>query len=280
MGKKERSLKGSTYFNQKYFSNDRAFMLNTIVSTTLALFDYFESFIFNLKSDPDRSSRVVYAKNEYAFRARLQDLKSEEANSDFQINTLNMPFLNFGISSISLASQRLLSSHQLATRGIYIEELGKKIRLYPVTIDYEGCFFTTQTADAQIVLAKMYKQAASETLLSPSLYYNNEEFKNFANLTYTDITYDGQYSESDYLEQNRIHTVAFNISIDTYFVDSDYGVDADNEDYDNKEYALVKDLYFKFATRTHLGGWPKDENDYDIMMHGIVDHINKEIVWK
>lgn len=276
----EKTLKGSSYFNQKYFSNDKTFMLNTIVSTTLALFDYFESFIFNLKSDPQAASRIIYAKNDYAFRARLQNLNIKEANSEFQINTLNMPFMNFGISSISLASQRLMSTYQLATKGVYVEELGKKLRLFPVTIDYEGCFFTTQTSDAQIVLAKMYKQAASETLLSPSLYYNGNEFKNFANVNYTDITYDGQYSESDYLEQNRIHTVAFSLSIDTYFVDTDYGIDADNEDYKNKDYALVKDLYFKFAARTHLDTWPENENDYDMMMHAVVDHINKEVIWK
>lgn len=275
MGKRSKDLVGSTYFNQSYFSNGSKYSLNVILSTTLALYDYFEKVIFNVDTDPYRSSRIVFARNDYAFRARLQDLKVEEANSELQINTLNMPFMNFGISSISLSDQRLMATNQLATQGVFIEELGKKFRLMPVTIQYEGCFFTTQTSDAQIVLAKLYKEAAAETLLNPVLFYDDKELGNFANLTYSDITYDGQYSESDWLEQNRIHTVAFSFNIDTYFVDADPGIDAT----DPSDYALVRDLYFKFSSRHNLNGWPKDENDYDMMFHAAVDHVNQSVIW-
>lgn len=275
MPKRERALHGSTYFNQSYYSNGDTYMLNVVLSTTLSLYDYFESFLFNVDNDPKKSSRIVFAKNEYAFRARMQDLKVDEANSNLQINTLNMPFMNFGISSISLSDQRLLASHNLATKGVFIKEIGKKVRLMPVTIQYEGCFFTTQASDAQIVLAKFYKQAAAETLLKPVLYYNGIELGNFASLSYSDITYDGQYSESDWLEQNRIHTVAFSFNVDTYFLDSDPGIDAT----DPKDYALVKDLWFKFSTRTNLNSWPENENDYDMALHAAVDHINETVSW-
>jgi len=275
MPKRSRDLVGSTYFNQSYYLNDDKYSINVILSTTLALYDYFESFLFNVPTDPSRSSRIVFAKNEYAFRARLQDITKEEANSEFQINTLNMPFMNFGISSISLSDQRLLATNQLAKRGVFIDELGKKVRLYPVTIQYEGCFFTTQASDAQLVLAKFYKQASVETLLEPLLIYNGVELSNFANLSYSDITYDGQYSESDWLEQNRIHTVAFSFNVDTYFVDTDPGIDVTEPE----DYALVKDLYFKFSTRHNLSGWPKDENDYDMIFHAAVDHVNQTVNW-
>jgi len=275
MPKRSKDLVGSTYFNQSYFSKKGSYDLNVILSTTLALYDYFEDFLFNVPTDPTRSSRIVFAKNEYAFRARLQNLSSEEANSEFQINTLNMPFMNFGISSISLSDQRLLATHQLATQGVFVDELGKKLRLFPVTIQYEGCFFTTQASDAQIVLAKFYKQAAAETLLEPVLIYDGKEIGNFANLTYSDITYDGQYSESDWLEQNRIHTVAFSFNVDTYFVDTDPGIDAT----DPSGYAVVNDLYLKFSARHDLKGWPEDENDYDMIFHAAVDHVNQTVDW-
>lgn len=274
MSKRTKGLVGSSYFNQSYFSGENN-NLNVILSTTLALYDYFESFLFNVETDPTRSSRITFAKNEYAFRSRLQDLSREEANSELQINTLNMPFMNFGISSISLSDQRLLVSQQLATQGVYIDEIGKKMRLYPVLIQYEGCFFTTQTADAQIVLAKFYKQAASETLIKPILIYDGVEIANFANLTYSDITYDGQYAESDWLEQNRIHTVAFNFNVDTYFVDTDPGVDITEP----SDYAKVRDLYFKFSTRRNLNGWPKDKDDYDMVFHAAVDHVTQSVNW-
>lgn len=275
MPKRSRALVGSTYYNQSYFSNKNVYMINSIIATTLALFEYFENTLFNVDTDPVKSSRIVYAKNEYAFRARLQDLKAEEANSDLQINTLNMPFMNFGISSISLSDQRLMSTHTLATQGVYIPELGKKLRLFPVTIEYEGCFFTTQAADAQWVLAKLYKEASSETLIKPILYYADKELANFGSLNYTDITYDGQYSESDWLEQNRIHTTAFNFTVDTYFVDSDPGIDVTEP----SKYALVKNLYLKYATRANIDGWPRNENDYDGILHAVVDHINQTVIW-
>ena len=280
MGKRSKDLVGSTYFDQSYFSNGSKYSMNVILSTTLALYDYFENFLFNVKNDPQKSSRIVFAKNEYAFRARLQNLNKEEANSELQINTLNMPFMNFGISSISLSDQRLLASNQLAKYGMYIEELGKKVRLYPVLMQYEGCFFTTQASDAQLVLAKLYKQAATETLLNPVLVYNNVELGNYANLSYSDITYDGQYAESDWLEQNRIHTVAFSFDVDTYFVDTDPGIDNDDKGGSgNLDYAIVRDLYFKFSTRHNLNNWPKDKDDFDMMFHAAVDHVNQSVNW-
>lgn len=275
MSKHSKDLVGSSYFNQTYFSNGTTNNLNVILSTTLALYDYFEEFLFNVDSDPKRQSRIVFSKNEYAFRARVQDIQKDEANSELQINTLNMPFMNFGISSISLSDQRLLSSNYLATQGVYLEEIGKKFRLFPVLIEYEGCFFTTQASDAQLVLAKFYKQAAAETLLKPVVFYDGKEIGNFANVSYTDITYDGQYSESDWLEQNRIHTVAFSFGVDTYFLDTDPGIDVNN----GGNYAVVKDLYFKFSTRHNLSKWPRSKEDYDMIFHAAVDHVNETVNW-
>ena len=270
MEEKERSVTGSTYFNQGYYNNGKTWMLNVIASTTLAMFDYFESFLFNMKTDKNPSNRIVFSKNEFAFRERLRDQRKSE-NSELQANTLNMPFMNFGISSISLSDSRLMASYYYKNTGIYLSELGKKFRFFPVEIQYEGTFFTTSAADAQIVLAKFFKQASTQTILKPVLYYDGKEIANFAELNFSDVTYDGEYSESDWLEKNRIHTVGFNISVMTYFIDTDPGIDAEEGEDD---YWLTKKIILDFSSKLAIKKGSEEET-----LTATVDHILQQVDW-
>lgn len=275
----ERNLYGSSFYNTDYWKNGDSFMLNSILSTTLALMDFFDKALF-VKD----KTRVIYASNDYAFRARSQ-VSNKDENSEFQ--QLNLPFMNIAISQggISLQDTKLYSSYEAKTSGIYIEELGKKVRLYPMNIRFEGTFFTTQMADAQLAISRLFRLGSTELLLQPSLWYNDVEIKNVANIVFDDIVLDDQYQETDWLERNRIHTVGVTISASTYLVDIFPGAFTEEDDSSitgeggdtSGKFWNVRRVLFYWAMRNHLDAW--NGNDFDDWAEGIVDHVDQEVYW-
>ena len=270
MAVKKRDLIGSSYYEQKYFTNGNHYTLNIILSTTLAMFEYLENVLF--PNDPDR---IVFAKNDYAFRARMQDMSKGSENSKIQANTLNFPFCNFGINDISLSSTKLFNSYYNADKGMYIEEVGETFKVYPITINYEGCFYSHNASDAQIVLEKLFKQSRTQKVIAPMLYYKDKEIKNYGELSCDDISYDDQYNESDWLEKNRIHTVSFGISINTFILDTDAGgidepITPESLDISKRSWNVKKVI----LTLAEKLGYSNEA------YNGVLDDLSKQIDWK
>ena len=276
-----RDLYGSSFYQTRYWKNGDSYMLNSILSTTLTLMDYLDKLLF-----VNDKTRVIYASNEYAFRARSQVSRKEE-NSDLQLNDLNFPFMNIAVSQggISWQDTKLNSSYEAKTSGIYIDEIGKRARLYPMNIRFEGIFYTTQMADAQLAISRLFRKATSELLLQPSLWYNDVELKNIANVVFDDIVLDDKYQESDWLEQNRIHTVAVTISVSTYLVDIYPGAFTEEDDPSMggegsgtaSQYWNVRKVLLYWALRNNLDSW--NGNDFDDWAEGIVDHVDQQVYW-
>lgn len=272
----QRDLYGSSFYNTKFWKNGDSYMLNSILSTTLALMDYFDRLLF-----VNDHTRVIYSSNAYAFRARLQSSRGNE-NSDLQANDLNFPFMNLAITQggISLQSTRLNSTYEAKVSGVYIPELGKKVRLIPMEIRFEGTFYTTQMADAQMAIARVFRRASTELLLQPSLWYNDTEIKNVANIVFDDVVLDDKYDETDWLEKNRIHTVGFTISASTYLVDIYPGAFTDEDlgaGGESSKYWTVRKVILRWALRNNLSSW--NGNDFDDWATGIVDHLDQEVYW-
>lgn len=275
----ERGLYGSSFYNTSYWKNGDSFMLSSILSSTLCLMDFFDKLLFVRDN-----TRVIYASNEYAFRARLQSSRGEE-NSDLQANDLNFPFMNLSIAQggISLQDTRLNSSYEAKTSGIYVEELGKKVRLYPMNIRFEGIYYTTQMADAQLAISRIFRKGSTELILQPSLWYNDVEIKNIAKVYFDDVVLDDKYQESDWLTQNRIHTVAVTVSVSTYLVDIYPGAFTDEDDPSMGGqggaglYWPVRHVFLYWALRNNLDSW--NGNDFDEWAEGLVDHVDQKVYW-
>lgn len=279
----QRDLYGSSFYKTDYWKNGDSFMLNSILSTTLSLMDFFDKALF-VKDN----TRVIYASDAYAFRARSQVSRGNE-NSDLQPNDLNFPFMNISLDQggISLQDTRLYSSYEARTTGVYIEELGKKVKLFPMTMRFKGTYFTTQMADAQLAISRLFRLASTELVLQPSLWYNDTEIKNVAKIEFDDIVLDDLYQETDWLEKNRIHTLSISVSASTYLVDIYPGAFTD-EDYpsisgegegsgDGGKYWTVRKVLLYWALRNNLDSW--NGNDFDDWAEGIVDHVNQEVYW-
>ena len=275
---KYRDLVGSSFYNTRFYKNGNDYMLNAILSSSIELMEFFDKLLF-VKDN----TRVIYASNAYAFRARSQTVRGSD-NSDLQVNDLSFPFMNIDVrqGGISLADTRLYATYEAKTSGIYIEELQKKVRLFPIVIQFEGTYFTTQMADAHMAVSRLFEIGSAQLLLKPSLWYNGVEIKNILDVQFQDIVLDDTYQESDWLEKNRIHTVGFNISATTYLVDVYPGLftDEDSSDITGQGVGetgwIPKKVLLSYAIRNGLGCC---NADYATLKKGVIDHLDQEVYW-
>ena len=254
--------KNEIIFNKSYYN--KAAFNNVYLSSIIALNDYLVSVYF-----PDEPTRLIYASNDFAFRRRqmLQN-SDEEDSSKFQVNSLNMPFMSFSVSSggISADTERMLKNNQLEKTGIMDWTIKKKIRLSPVKIDFEATYFSTEEIDIQYVMSLLQWDGASETLIKPEIEIDGHTFCNYGSLDITSINYRPTYNENDWLEKNKIRTISMSFALDTYLILID-----------DSSFWIPKTVLLSFATSKGIE--IEDIDNYDVLLSGILDHVNEKVTF-
>ncbi len=248
-----KGLLGKTYYNDPSF-------INVYLSTILAMYEFWEGFLF-----PNDPQRIVYSTNDYAFRRRLETNKRED-KSNFQIQSLDMPFMNFSISSNGIVpnTDRTLKNNQLEVFGVTDWTIQKKIQLTPVQISFESTYFSNEEKDIQYVMSQNMWNFALETIIKPELEIEGETFLNYGAFGYPNLNYRPQYSERDWLEQNNIRTISMDFVLDTFLVQ----VNTSNT------YWIPKTVLASFAEKHDLDNI--DWDDYDSLITGVINHVTGE----
>ena len=251
-----KTLSGRSYYDNRVYDN-------VVLSSVIAIDSYFEKLLF-----PGDDARIVISRNEFAFRRRLQSQRGNE-NSDFQLNTLNMPFLNFApkAGGIVRDTSRIIKSHPLEVSGFYVNELKRKMRLTPLHIDFEGTYFSTEESDVDYVVSRLQWQMTEEILLRPVLEIGGHEFYNYGSLVFSDAEYNSRYEESDFLEKNRIKTVGLVFGLDTYLPNF--------HDASSDSVVLPKRIVLGFSGRKNLDTW--DWTSPDELYTGTIDHSAEKV---
>jgi hypothetical protein len=124
------AVRGRTFYSKPFFNN--------ILSTNIALYKYLALMFFD-----GNMERVVWASTDMMFKKRLEQLaarKLDDLPKD-NLGILDMPFCSFRITQdgIQPGSQRVWWNPALHAEGMWVEELGWRLRLTPATINYEAC---------------------------------------------------------------------------------------------------------------------------------------------
>ena len=125
--------------NKSYYDNSN--FINVFYSTILSIFNFFTENFF-----PDDPNRIIYASNTFAFRERLKLQDSEEISA-FQVNSLNMPFMNFSISSSGITpnTERTWKNYSLEVEGMMDWDINKKIRATSLILETIGKIFNIRS---------------------------------------------------------------------------------------------------------------------------------------
>lgn len=175
----------------------------------LSLEDFFsKQLIFSL-------DRIIYSSNDFTFRERTK-------KNDGQ---LNLPYMNYYRIGYSEPDRDWWNNYanafglmDIGNKGYY-KELGSKIRLVPIKIEYESTVFFSQQKDCEYAYSRLLLEGSNETILNPILNTSDENvsLKNIGILN-MDLEFNPTYNESDWLVNNKIWTISIDFNVDTFLI--------------------------------------------------------------
>jgi len=183
-----------SFYQNQSFLNFR-FSLDTVLMNHLAS-------LYTI-SDADR---VIYSSNEYSFRKR----------SDSNNGSLSLPFVNFKLKGIEYWNDRNWYNTPLQKKGVFIEELLKNIKIMPLVLNYECSVWMTREDEMQYLAQRALSLKENHTELTYNLEIDSISFPNIAIFNHNAVEVDPQYTEKDWLERNKIHSIGLDFSINTY----------------------------------------------------------------
>ena len=194
--------------------NTGPYHLGSWINTVYALDIAIENHLGYLLLDGDLS-RIIYSDVAYALRKRY---------TSSSVQGLDLPFISYKISSlVGEGSDRQWWNHTANIEGIWVEELQRKLRYTPITVEYEVGVFTHKNIDNLYMQNQFMWDYSNETVLEPILEIDDLEFSIPAVLNHS-INYDPAYSQSDWLQQNKIHSIEATLTFETFIIQDNYDV--------------------------------------------------------
>jgi hypothetical protein len=157
-----------------------------------------------------------------------------------------MPYCSFRLSQDGVedkAQNRPWFNQSLNVRGMWIEELGRRIRITPVKLKYEGVICVQHDTDLYWLQQRLVWEESNETIIKPVLETVDEKGKpqQIANIAVTTLTphMNSRFSENDWVTNNKIQAIDIDVQIDTYLI-----LDQ------RKGYWITKSALLEFAAHT------------------------------
>jgi len=252
-------VRGRTFFDKPSFNN--------ILATNIAIYKYLADMFFS-----GDMGRVVWASTDMMFRKRQEQLAERKLNDSpkTDLSLLDLPFCSFRLTQDGIkpgGSQRSWWSPALHVEGMWFEELGRRLRITPVTINYEACFCCNHDTDLYMAQQNQVWDKNTETIVESFIDATapNGDVHTLKNI----IIYDADphvnqtFTEKDWLEKNKIQTITLDINCQTWLVDEDI----------NHRYSVTKKVLYDFLHGANYYNRISGEKDVDTAANKIISDI-------
>lgn len=188
-----------SYYNDVKNNN----FINSVYALDLSIIE----FVSNLLLDGDQT-RMIYSSNQFAPRKRASTQKN---------NNLNFPFINFRLKpgGYNHTVERNWRSHPTTIRGLYLPGVSEKVKVAPITLQYEATLFLHYDIDGQYARHAAIFDEARETLVNYELEVDGEEVKMIGVFDYN-IDWNPEFTEQDWLQKNKITTMRLDFEVQTF----------------------------------------------------------------
>lgn len=208
--------KGKGWFEKPFYNN--------ILSTNIAVYRFFADTFFG-----GDLTRVVWSSPDLMFRKRQQQVNAlvQQGKGNKNGGVLDFPFCAFRLNqdSASTSHERTWFNQALNVEGMWMEELGRKVRLTPATFNYTAILVCQEDVDLQYITSKMLWTDSNETLLDSFIDTTAEDgteqtLKNIV-VCSTTTHMNADFTDRDWLEKNRIQTVTVDLPCGTWIMNED-----------------------------------------------------------
>jgi len=185
-------------------------------------------------------TRIVTASNNYALRKR--------SDQDKDTSNLNLPFMNYKRTEWGFDDRIGKWSNPAFSEGVYLAEIGKKVRILPIVVSFESILWFATESDIAKAYHLLRFDSDGLTELEYELVIDGTTYPMWLWFTYDDAKFDPDYNESDWLEQNKIRTVSLNFT--AHFFDIESG---------STDFAITEKVIHDFIVRNNLGDISQEE---------------------
>lgn len=193
-----------------YDSNNN--LLNTFYSLNIQLQTFFTDLLF-----PEDSTRIIYSSTAYAFRKRFtQQTQNPDENTPIYFNNLNFPFMNYR-GKIKNGTDRHWWNQSAQASGIFIDEIGKKLKYTPVTVQYDSTVYYGRDDDKQKAMNDLIFSASNEVQVPFYINVDGIDLQMPGVLTYK-LDDEPTFNEQDWLKMNKIHTIKLDFEVQTIMI--------------------------------------------------------------
>jgi len=192
---------------QAYYDGIRDFanIKNYRMAIEMSFVEFMKERVLEKETD---NSRILYAPNENCFRKRLEQTTT---------NNLDMPFVNYKLKTFQYDNSFNWNQYVQYEHGIYLEELGQVVKIMPVLLEYEATFWCNRDDELRYATTNtIFKQGASESKIEYNVTINNNQLQLLGKQTFSDTGIDSEYTERDWLEKNKIHSLSLSSEIKTF----------------------------------------------------------------
>jgi hypothetical protein len=209
-------LKGRPFLNKPF--------LNVILSTNIAIYKYLADLYF--EGDLER---VVWASSDMMFRKRQEQLaaRKQDHNPKDTLGILDMPFCSFRLvqDGVKEGTDKNWWNPALNAEGMWIEELGRRVRITPMTLSYEACFICQHDTDLYWAQNANIWDKAKETIVESFIDAVGPDgiTRTLKNIIIYDATpqMNTLYNELEWLGKNKLQTIAMDIQCQTWAMEED-----------------------------------------------------------
>lgn len=247
------------------YYNDPSFRSNQ-VALDLAIKNFFSEKLF----DGDQT-RVLYASNQYCYRGRAEQLRLLAGSSGRAVpNGLNFPFLNYWQMQEAGEVSHVWKSASMLRSGIWVDELGTKLQVAPVTHSYQVVAHYATMADADYAFSTMSWDTAFPFEIPLTLTWKKVDEP----LVDVDVPlpvlmtitpeFNPEFNEAEWLNKGDITTVVLDFKVETFrlrAVDPNAGA-----------FWVPTSAVFNFTSKSGL-----DVTDYAQALTLAIDHTTETV---
>lgn len=164
------------------------------------------------------TSRVFCASPTYAFRRRFELTDTSRNFKDIGVTSLDFPFISYWPSNSGWTHEERIAANPAALIYTGIYEGNTKIRAAAGNINIPITLYYDRDSDSRLAYEKLYFYTYNEHYYETDAIYANQTLKLPMVITLNNLQYNPQYTEADWLRQNRIFPITVNINLRSYII--------------------------------------------------------------
>lgn len=222
-------------------------------ATRYALYIALEQWLSKLVFRRD-TTRVYLASDEYAFRRRFELTDTSQSYDQVQASSLRFPFANYWPGNDGWRPDERAAANTAALVVVGLSENTRTLRAMAVTSDITTTFYFDREDDARLAYEFLLWNAFREQLMYTTVQWKDEILSIPLNIKIQDLTFNPDYKEKNWLEEQRIFTISARLELRSHIPQPpeqpEYA--SDISVVDNERYVLTEEVILDMLSESKI----------------------------